>query len=457
MRDLFLAECLRECLGLSLAESTQIANFKIDSRLVEPGDLFFALDGNRVSGADYLEAAFMKGAVGAVVGLKYRQRAPLWKKWGRVICFVEDPLEALHELAKKWHQGSFSGCLIGISGSVGKTTTKEWLLHLLSLLRPGLVEGSLNNENSKFTLPLFLLRRRSSTQIMVAEMGMSQPGDLTRLISIAPVDTALMTKVGLCHAEFFPNGIEAIYREKGKLFTSPKLRSAIFEMGFLQYPSDLDHCVGEKISFSTDNLCATLYATSEGIRERGRWIPCPDLGRIPPFLLSNVLGAVASCRALGCSWEEILPGIRTLPQVPMRFEQIEKGDVIWILDAYNASPLSMRAALRSLPKPCRPGGKRVAILAGMKELGVYSQTAHLEIGREARDCIDVLVTLGEEGLWIAQGFDRPLSTRSVFHRQEVVDVGDSLIQAGDVVLFKGSRSFQLEELGDRLMRRKTCY
>lgn len=433
---------LAALLGSEADLDLYVSGYQIDSRFILPGNLFFALPGRKTDGHLHLSEAASRGAIAAIVDLAYQG-----DDHGLVLIRVSDVERALKSLAALLLKEK-SVQIVGITGSVGKTTVKEFAATLLEGKYK--VEKSPLSYNSQLTFPLNLLNRQGDEEILVLEMGMSRPSELKQLVEIAPPDLAVVTMVGLSHAEAFPLGLAEIAKEKCSIFSHPHTKKAIFFQGLLQYEEAMEQIQGEKISFSLEDRNADYFLSfSEGkylVDERGVRVYQLDLPFSRPHVLHNFLAAVAVAREFKVDWDTIHRQISLLALPKMRFEEIERGGILFINDAYNASPESMRAALSSLPMP-KEGGKRIAVLGTMKELGHFSKEAHREVGRWAQKHIDHLLVLGEEAIPLCEAFAE--SKKPSLHASNLFELAkelDQLMSPGDVVLIKGSRSLDMQRL-----------
>ncbi len=417
-----------------------ISEFRIDSRLVSSGDLFFALPGERTDGHAFLPDVCAQGAVAAVVrrGISFP---------GLHCLEVDDVFLALRNLAQLEYALK-SAPIIGVTGSVGKTMTKDFIA---TLLQGSLKVGkSPKSYNSQQTFPLTLLNCSGDEEVLVLEMAMSKRGDLSRLAEIAAPKIAVVTKIALAHAMHFPEGLSSIAEHKMELCKHPNVQIALLDHEILDYPSALNGLRAERLTFSTKNSLADYYLSSfEGkirIDERGVRAWEGEAPFLEDHLLHNVLVAIASVRQMGVKWETIEARLKNLVLPSMRFERIEKGGVLFINDAYNANPASMRAALEHLPQP-KEGSKAIAVLGSMKELGTHSQKAHFEVGLLAQKRIDHLLCLGEETEALLSAFSEAKKpAERLTTREEIASRLQELMRPGDVVLLKGSRSLQLESV-----------
>lgn len=434
---------IAQCLELISSIDIQVTGYQIDSRDIGVGDLFFALKGEKNDGHDFLKQVREKGAVGAVVSSQYRG-----PDYGLILLPVNDVADSLRFLAREFLLGA-EVRIVGITGSVGKTTTKDFVASLLE--GKYRVCKTLQSQNSKLTLPLTVLNRTGDEEVLVLEMGMSEPGDIRRLVEIAPPDIAVVTKVGYAHASFFPGGLPEIAKGKSEIFSHPKTRLAIMDHDFLSFSPEV---FSDKWSFSVSNRDADYYLSSFENRvlvdEKGVRAYQFDIPFEQEHILHNFLAAVSVARAMNMNWNEIDLRIGFLSSPKMRFEQVEIDGVHFINDAYNANPESMRAALQGLPKP-KDGAKRIAVLGSMKELGDLSNELHQEIGRFAQRLIDHLFVMGEEAIPLFDAFQDAKKPAEFFmdHQSLAIRLKE-IMNVGDVVLVKGSRSMKMETIIDAL-------
>jgi UDP-N-acetylmuramoyl-tripeptide--D-alanyl-D-alanine ligase len=432
-----------QLLGLECELETQVTGYQIDSRMVGPGELFFALKGQKTDGHGYLADVAKRGAVGAVVSREYEG-----PDHGLVLLRVEDVVASLQGLARDM-MADCKAVVVGVTGSLGKTTTKEFAATLL--------EGKFKvgktylNYNTKLTYPITLLNRTGEEEVLVVEMGMSEPGDIGKLVQIAPPDVAVITKIAPVHVSYFSGGIVDIAKYKAEIFSHPKTKKCIFFHGLNEYPEAMGAIHGEKMSFSLEDRTADVFLSNEYfVDERGVRAYQFD----PPYkqshILHNFLAAVCVARALKMEWDEINRQVPKLALPKMRFEQFEKDGVIFINDAYNANPDSMRAALSHLPEP-KEGGKRIGVLGMMVDMGPDSENIHREVGRFAQKYVDHLLVMGKEATPIFEGFQEVKKPAEQYERFEYLARRlKQLMSPGDVVLVKASRTVQMEKLFNHL-------
>jgi UDP-N-acetylmuramoyl-tripeptide--D-alanyl-D-alanine ligase len=426
-------------LGAECCSDAQVAGYQVDSRLVGLGELFFALKGEKTDGHKHLSEVKERGAVGAVVSRDYRG-----PDFGLELLAVDDVVVSLQGLARHLMEGC-KAQIIGITGSLGKTTTKDFVACLLEgKFKVGKTE---KNYNTKLTYPITLLNRIGDEDVLVVELGMSEPGDIGRLVEIAAPDVAVLTKVAPVHMAFFPRGLLDIAKGKAEIFSHPKTKKCIFDHALYEYPEAIGAIHGEKVSFSLDDRTADYFLSPElFVDERGVRAYQFD----PPYkqahVLHNFLAAVSVARAMKMEWDEINRQVPKLQLPKMRFEQYEKNSVVFVNDAYNANPDSMRAALSHLPEP-KEGGKKIAVLGMMVDMGPDSESIHREVGRFAQKYVDHLLVMGKEAAPIYEAFQevkKPAEQYLDF--QKLANRLKTLMSPGDVVLVKASRCVEMEKL-----------
>lgn len=414
-------------LGSNSPVTGRVTGFKQNSGEVLPGDLFFALKGEKVDGHAYLEEVARLGAVGAVVSKNYSG-----EDFGLQLVRVENVLESLHRLARIVH-GLRKTRVAAVTGSVGKTTTKEFLATLLEgKFRVGKTPG---NANSQVGVPLSILNAEGSEEVFVMEMGMSLPHEIEKLVSIAPPEIALITKIAPAHIAYFPEGLEGIAAAKAEIFSHPYTRIGILNSQVAQFKAaERGSCAkmtyGEEGDFVLCREGDLFYVKEKGVKTELFTLPFSA-----GHLCENFMGAAAVARMMGMQWNEIIAQAHKLRPFKRRFERVERNGIVFINDSYNANPTSMRAALTNLPDA---GGKKIAALGGMAELGEHEQEAHREIARVALDNVDLLLCFGKEWADVSKDFGQ-----SVEHFEDLTAMKrrvHEIAAPGDVVLLKGSNS-----------------
>lgn len=418
---------------------------EIDSRRISAGQLFFALKGKQVDGHDFLRDVALRGAAGAVVAKSYRGES-----FGLALFRVEDVMGALQALARR--EAKERGVpIVAVTGSVGKTTTKEFLAHLLqSRFRLMKTPG---NSNSQATTPLCLLNAPSDLEMFVLEMGMTERGEIANLVQMTPPLLSLITRVGAAHVGNFAEGIEGVARAKAEIFSHPATRFGLYNAANRAF--DVLQKTGscKKWSFAYAEICrepADFILRREGeefyIEAEGKRTVSFALPFHATHLCEDFIASASAARLLGVEWQEIFRLAQTLAPFKSRFEMVERSGVLYINDAYNANPVSMRAAFANLPER-KVGGRRIAALAAMADLGAESEKYHREIGEEAAQLFDHLLCYSEECLPMVEIFKR--AGRAVEHFSTVAALRARLFELAkpqDVVLIKGKNSHRLWQI-----------
>ncbi|MBA3603767.1 MAG: UDP-N-acetylmuramoyl-tripeptide--D-alanyl-D-alanine ligase [Parachlamydiaceae bacterium] len=421
----------------------------VDSRLLKNGDLFFACSGAKCDGHQFLANAALKNASAAVVSEEYSGN-----NFGLPLIRVKCPRIALQVLAKKILQ-SYPTKIVAVTGSAGKTTTKEFLAHFLATKFR--VASTPGNYNSQLGMPLTILNHiDGDEEMIVLEMGMTKAGHIASLVNIAPPDIALITGVSLAHAENFEN-LEAIIAAKAEIFSHPKTRLGIYDYQLKNSPSiqktlhNLNHPNFRSFSFACEDQGAdyTSKLTPQGIELMHKGATIVKLGPLTfpgKHNLHNFIAAALAANQCGIDWELIHQAAKTLTLPPMRLQIEEHHGITIVNDSYNALPVAVKAALNSLPMP-KSGGKKIAVLSEMRELGSFSEHCHREVGEYALPLVDVLICLGDGcapiyATWTKAG-------RQIILVKEVAEISEhlsALVKAGDVLLVKGSRPSNLSSL-----------
>lgn len=425
-----------------------VAGVSTDSRCIRPGDLFVALRGERYDGHDYVPQALAAGVRAFIVASDWVANQD--SNEGTFIA-VFDTLRALGDLAA-WHRRRFNIPLIGITGSNGKTTTKEMLATILEQQGAGLkTSGNLNN---LIGLPQMLFKLTSQHKWAVLEMGMSEFGEIDRLAEIAAPGVGIITNAFPAHLETM-GSVEGVARAKGELFKRLPVG------GFAVYNAD-DPLISRlpspdgvrRISFGLNGADVTALDIRRAGRKGQRFVLRAgseeaeiNLHAFGEHNIYNALASAAAARAMGVGIAAVRAGLESFRPYDKRFQLEELGDLVLIDDSYNANPASMRAALmtlRTLKEECRG----IAVLGDMLELGPGSAEAHRELGRLAAECAERLYLLGEMASEVAAGAkDGGLPAGQILvaasHREIVEDLKNSRLP-GDCVLIKGSRGMRME-------------
>jgi UDP-N-acetylmuramoyl-tripeptide--D-alanyl-D-alanine ligase len=418
----------------------------IDSRAAGPGALFIGLPGANVDGGTFAAKAAQAGAWGVLTTPEHAK--PLADaRTDTAVLAADDPLESLQHLATAWRR-DLRAQVIGVTGSTGKTSTKDLLLAVLAPHKRTVASRA--NFNTEIGLPLEILNAPAGTEILVLEMGMRGPGQIAELAQIAEPDVAVIVSIGPVHLELMGT-IEAIAAAKAELIAGlPRGGTAVIPAGEPLLAPHLRNDV-TTVAFGPAGDVRLVDAEAEAgaAHHPGRLTIDAQGERIVlevPFtqahLRSNLLAAVAAARAVGVTPQ----GRVELALTAGRGQRyITPGQVTVIDDCYNANPISMRAALDDLKATAAAsdGSRRVAVLGDMLELGPQEHEFHAQLGEQAAAAdVDVLVTVGPLAASIANRFDG--ETHSAANASEASDLVPSLLRPGDVVLVKASRGVGLE-------------
>ena len=425
----------------------------VDSRSVRGGELFFALKG-RINGADFASEAHLRGAVAAVA----TRPLPV------PTVVVEDPIEALQELAR-WTLGSMdSPTVVGITGTVGKTTVKDATEAILRCAgrRVSATAGNLNNE---IGLPLTVLAADERTEVLVLEMGATHKGDIAHLCSIAPPEVGILTAVSPVHLDSF-GSLEDLVAAKGELALAlPESGALVSPLGAPKAAVGPGRNLALRITFGYGPE-AELYAAEiselesglafelhvrEGTKERVVEVKTPVFGT---HLVEPLLAAIGGALALGLVPEECARGLARLRRTGLRGEVYRlRDDIVVYDDSYNASPAAVAAVLRYGAQGARGQNRRlVAVLGGMFELGAGAREYHREAGCLAGEVgVDLLVCVGDEARWYAESF--PGEVLLYEDAEEAAEKLERELRGGDYVVVKGSRGVGLDRLTRKLKER----
>lgn len=448
----------------------------IDSRLATPDSLFVALRGERVDGHHFLADATTRGARAAIVqremigtltfegpftlvdpasgaGLENARADTV------LLIVVDDPLGSLHRLAA-YRRSQYAPIVVGITGSVGKTTTKEATAAVLTRRYRTLKNP--RSYNSESTLPIVLLQLDNQYEVAVLEMGMYLPGDIAFLAQLARPSIGIVTNVGASHLERV-GSIEAIAAAKSELIQAlPADGHAILNIDDPLVARMAEQTRATPFLFGLDPA-ADLWADDiesrglEGISFRAHHagesvtLKLPLIGR---HSVHTALAAASAGLLLGLGWDAIIDGLRdSSAQLRLLAVPGYNGSTL-IDDTYNASPTSSFAALNLLSEL---SGRHVAVLGDMLELGQIEEEAHRLVGARAAEVVQVLITMGDRARWIADEAQRagllPAAINSVTNTAEAASLLRTLIMPGDTILIKGSRGMAMEAIVAELQQR----
>lgn len=426
-----------------------ITDITTDSRKAGTGSLFAAIRGERADGHDYIDDVFSKGAVCVLSEKEIKAE-------GAVI-LVENTIAALGKIARLLME-KLCVPVVGITGSVGKTTTRDMTYSVVSKLFNTLKnEGNLNNE---LGVPLTVFRADNDTEAAVMEMGMDNFGEIDRLSSIVTPYVSAITNIGMSHIERLGSQ-ENIYLAKSEIFKNTRQNGTVILNGddkiLMSHKDEIAQkviTVGVKnqnadiVAYDIESTQNSVSFTLKGMgREFSVTLPVPGEHNVINALLASAVGIVFDIPS-----SEICNALSDFSMTKMRMDIISGERLTIINDCYNAAPDSMRAALSVLSKY---DGRKVAVLGDIKALGEYSYTAHKDLGLDVvKNNIDILVTIGSQAAHIAQGANEcGMDSSHIFSAETIEEAQTELskiIKTNDVVLVKASRAMALENITEFL-------
>ncbi|MGE4429356.1 MAG: UDP-N-acetylmuramoyl-tripeptide--D-alanyl-D-alanine ligase [Sphingobium sp.] len=426
-----------------------VSGVAFDSREVGPGDLFIALKGEATDGHAFLDKAFAAGAAGAIVSRPIDQPHVL----------VDDTAEALGALGRAARE-RMGGKVIGVTGSVGKTSTKEALFAALDRFRPGRVHRSVKSYNNHVGVPLSLARMPRDSLFAVLEMGMNHFGELSALTRLVRPHVAIVTAIAPAHIEFFGTE-EAIARAKAEIF------EGLEPGGTAIIPYDSPHrdllCAVARehgatiLTFGTGDGADVRVAAAVPAATGGTLVSahlrqaelCYTVAAPGDHNVSNSLALLAAVQAVEGDLAAAGLALAELPGLPGRGARsrfaVGEGQALLIDESYNANPLSMAATLRQLGR--ERVSRRIAVLGAMKELGDASASLHADLaGPLEQACVDLAVLVGEEMAPLAQRLEGRLALAHVADAEEATRIVRARMRPDDAILVKGSNSVGLSRL-----------
>jgi UDP-N-acetylmuramoyl-tripeptide--D-alanyl-D-alanine ligase len=445
----------------SHAGDAGVSGWSIDSRTLNPGDCFFALRGPNHDGHDHVAQAFEKGASVAVVEQAVVDKAVVEKAIDRpgLQLVVGDTTLALERLGRA-ARDRWGGTVIGVTGSAGKTTTKDTIASLIATqYRTGRTVGNFNNH---LGVPLSILRLPDNVQVGVLELGMNHGGEIRALAQVAQPSIGVVTNVGWAHTEYFPDGIEGIARAKRELIEElPADGTAILNADDARVRDFAKVHPGRSVLFGfaadAEVRAENVEMLPSGARFRclGVEFDSPVQGR---HGVRNVLAGIAAARALDIAPERLRDAVHGLGTGRMRGERLERRGVVIINDCYNSNPEAARSMLEVLRDT--PATRRIAVLGEMLELGPAAGTLHRGIGRFAagQGIHAVIGIRGAARCMVDEAMKAGMSESAAFFFDSPEAAGDFLgdyVRAGDAVLFKGSRGVQVEKALERAFPDRT--
>ena len=464
MKNMTLTNIARACNGRLLypaensrkeTEHAEAAGVVIDSRKAGENFIFVATKGERVDGHQFIPDVFAKGALG-VVCEKEPESLP-----GPCIV-VEDSFEALKQIGEFYRQ-QLPVKVVGITGSVGKTSTKEFVAAVLSIKYK--VHKTLGNYNNEVGVPLTVLSMPEDTEVAVLEMGINHFGEMHNLSRIARPDICIMTNIGQCHLEFLGSR-EGILKAKSEMFDFMKEDGSVCINGDDDMLASIKEVKGKKpVTFGLSEQCRVYAADIKGkglfgseavIHGNGEsfavQIPLPG-----EHMVYNALAAAAAGQLLGLTPEEIRDGIAAVESVSGRSHIVKLPDKVLIDDCYNANPVSMEAAIDLL---LQADGRRVAVMGDMFELGEQEKEMHARVGKYAADkgveciiCAGKLARCIYEGAREAAGERKDGPAAEIFYfedRESLLEGINQILKPGDTILIKASHGMGFEKVVEQL-------
>ena len=464
MKNMTLTNIARACNGRLLypaensrkeTEHAEAAGVVIDSRKAGENFIFVATKGERVDGHQFIPDVFAKGALG-VVCEKEPESLP-----GPCIV-VEDSFEALKQIGEFYRQ-QLPVKVVGITGSVGKSSTKEFVAAVLSMKYK--VHKTLGNYNNEVGVPLTVLSMPEDTEVAVLEMGINHFGEMHNLSRIARPDICIMTNIGQCHLEFLGSR-EGILKAKSEMFDFMKEDGSVCINGDDDMLASIKEVKGKKpVTFGLSEQCRVYAADIKGkglfgseavIHGNGEsfavQIPLPG-----EHMVYNALAAAAAGQLLGLTPEEIRDGIAAVESVSGRSHIVKLPDKVLIDDCYNANPVSMEAAIDLL---LQADGRRVAVMGDMFELGEQEKEMHARVGKYAADkgveciiCAGKLARCIYEGAREAAGERKDGPAAEIFYfedRESLLEGINQILKPGDTILIKASHGMGFEKVVEQL-------
>ena len=422
-------------------------NVTTDTRTVGEDDLFAALKGEKFDGHDFIEQAVSDGAAGVIV----EDAARLYPDGDYTIFVVKNTRKAYQDLAL-FHRRRFSIPVVAVTGSAGKTSTRALIATVLE--QKYNVLQTEKNFNNEIGLPRTLLQLTKEHGACVVELGMRGLGQIKELADIAEPTVGVVTNVGKSHIELLGSQAQ-IARAKGELVEAlGSDGTAVLNQDDKRVAAMAGKCKGKVVGFGIINDAPVMAGTIKN-SEKGLSFTCRCFDQVIDVHMAvigthnvyNALAAVAVGRLLGLSEHQMQKGLAEYKGVPMRQELVNIDNVVFVNDAYNANPASMKEAVDTLVT--LTGGRKIAVLGGMLELGDWAEKEHEKIGTYLADKkVDVLIAMGDEARFMAKTAKAAGMNEvyTVMTHAEAAAVLRRIMRQGDTVLLKGSRGFAMEKI-----------
>ena len=432
-------------------QDVEYSGISTDSRRIKKGELFVPIIGENFDGHDFINEAFEKGAEGA---LFEKNSKHLLDKIDKSLIEVDSTIYSLGEIAKFWRNSFDNLKVVCITGSNGKTTTKEMTSSILSVNNN--ILKNTGNLNNNIGLPITLLKLNDQHKYCVVEIGMNDFGEIRRLTEIANPDIGAITNIGRAHLEKLKT-LDGVAKAKGELVEKFNENNTFIVNADDEYINKISKSVNcKKFSFGINSKKADIKAENiktedlSSIKFEISLLNQTFTTRIRGIGLHNVQNALcasAIAYSFGCTIDEIQAGLERYAPTYMRLEILESPQGYKIInDSYNANPDSMTKALEELSR-LRNGNKAIAVLGDMLELGDNSTNEHRKIGELIKNLnIDFVITYGKISKHIIEGIENHISSQHVDSHNDAAKILVDRAQSGDLVLVKGSRGMKMEEV-----------
>ncbi|NGU40646.1 UDP-N-acetylmuramoyl-tripeptide--D-alanyl-D-alanine ligase [Clostridium perfringens] len=453
MLELNLQEIVKATKGALLKEADvkEIKAVSTDTRKIEEGTMFIALKGENFNGNNYVLDAFNKGAKIAIVDEVKCDLNEL--KEDVALIKVENTGRALMDLAK-FYREKLGLKVVGITGSAGKTSTKDLVAAVLSdKYKVFKTKGNFNNE---IGLPLMILELDSTYDVAILEMGMRGLGQIKELAEIASPDLGIITNIGISHIEILKTR-ENILKAKMEIATFFDKNNTLVVCGNDNFLGALPEAeykivktgVGENFKIGAKNIAleelSSKFTVYDGEKEEEFSLDMPGEHNI-----SNLMLGIAIAKELGVSFEEMKRGLKNIEATSMRLELIKKDGFSILNDCYNSSPVAVKSAIDVMKNI--EGKRRIAVLGTMRELGHKSEEAHEEIGKYAKENgIEKVLCFGDFSENIKEGYGEGCTVYE--NKEELIKDLLNIICDGDIILVKASRSLKFEEITKALLEK----
>ena len=434
------SKVFEKAIGKSIDE--KINGISTDSREVQKGDLYIAIKGEKVNGYEFLEQVFENGAACAMVSKKQTSTT------GKQI-EVGDTVKSIGKIATEW-RSQFNIPVIGITGTNGKTSTKELLKHMLSSKFD--IHATEGNYNTSIGLPLTLLQLTSFHGASILEMGANQIGDIDVLTKIAKPNIGVITNIAPAHLEGF-GSIEAVAKTKVAIFENLSDGTA-----FINYADERIKefkVPGKSVSFGINPDCD--YPADIHYEKNGTITLTINTEEIPTFssnlsFAKNIIACSAIARELGVEWDAIKDRIKTFTPPKGRCEVKNNGSYIVIDDTYNANLESAVAALDYL-NAFSGDGKKIFIFGDMLELGKLSEEQHIAVGKKCDEQnLSAVLTYGNQSLSTHKTINKVEINHHFDNKSKLIDFANEIVSSNDKVLIKGSRGMKMETIVEGLLK-----